>query len=132
MQTKKVSTKNPGELSLAGRKIESGIDVLERARIRMALKRYGERFLKKIYTERERKSFLEEKEIYFSIGFSMKEAFWKTLPADIQGKTYFDDIEILWDGNKLEIFLSGKKVKNAYLSYAFNKKNVLTTVIRYL
>ncbi|MGB9643459.1 MAG: holo-ACP synthase [Candidatus Ratteibacteria bacterium] len=131
MQTKKVSIRSPEELSSAGNIIEAGVDILERARIKMALKRYGERFLKKIYTERERKSFPEEKEIYFSIGFSMKEAFWKTLPADIQEKTYFDDIEILWNGNKLEIFLSGKRVENVYLSYAFNKKNVLTTVIRH-
>ncbi|HXK45202.1 MAG TPA: 4'-phosphopantetheinyl transferase superfamily protein [bacterium] len=107
-----------------------GIDILERARINIALRRHGQRFLKKIYTQRERKSFPEEKEIYFSIGFSMKETFWKTLPENIQKKTYFNDIEILWDGDNLELFHSGKKVRNVHYSYAFNEKYVLTTVVR--
>jgi len=78
----------------------AGIDILERARIRKAITDYGERFVRKIFTKREIKNFPENRELYYSIGFSLKEAFWKTLPSDIQKKTYFDDIEIIWKRKK--------------------------------
>ncbi|MCM8821765.1 MAG: 4'-phosphopantetheinyl transferase superfamily protein [Candidatus Omnitrophica bacterium] len=111
-------------------KIEAGIDILERERIKKAIISYGNSFLKRIFTQQEISSFPEKKELYFSIGFSLKEAFWKTLPSRIQKKTYFDDIEVIWKNNNPEIFLSGKKAKNIHTSLFFDEKVVMTSVMR--
>ncbi|MCM8788590.1 MAG: 4'-phosphopantetheinyl transferase superfamily protein [Candidatus Omnitrophica bacterium] len=111
-------------------KIEAGIDILERERIKNAIITYGDRFLKRIFTQREIASFPEKKELYFSIGFSLKEAFWKTLPTKLQKKTYFNDIEIVWRNGQPQVFLSGKKEENICKSLFFNEKIVMTSVIR--
>ncbi len=132
MQTRKENIKGRRVLSSAGDKaiIELGVDILERKRIKKAISRHSDRFLKKIYTPNELKKFPENKELYYSIGFSLKEAFWKTLHPDIQKKTYFGDIEIIWNKKNPEIFLSGKKVRCLQVSYFFNKKLVLGLVVR--
>lgn len=132
MLTKKVSIKNPMVSSLEGKRIrlEAGVDILERKRIKEAIKRYKDRFLKRVYTQREIKSFPEKKEIYYSINFSLKEAFWKTLPEEKQKTTYFDDIEIIWKREKPEIFLFREKTKNVEISFYFNKNFVVSSVIR--
>lgn len=133
MQTEKANIKTLMASSSAGnqRFFEAGVDVIERIRIRKAISRYREKFLNKIFTPREIKSFPEEKELYYSIGFSLKEAFWKTLPAQVQKKTYFDDIEIIWKKGKPVIFVSGTVAKNFELSFFYSKKLVISCVIRY-
>ncbi len=133
MRIKKGNTRNHRVSSSADDcQVVAGIDILERARIRKAITDYGERFVKKIFTKREIKNFPENRELYYSIGFSLKEAFWKTLPSDIQKKTYFDDIEIIWKRKKPEIFLSGIKAKNTDVSCIYSRKLILSYIIRHL
>lgn len=110
--------------------IKAGIDILERSRIGNAINKYGDRFVNKIFTKREIKSFPAEKELYYSIGFSLKEAFWKTLPEQFQKKTYFDDIEIIWKNKKPEILLNGKQTRSLNVSFFYDRKIVLCYVIR--
>lgn len=131
MPIKKENIKSPMASSSASKDIEVGVDILERKRIRKAILRHPHRFLKKIYTANELENLPENKELYYSIGFSLKEAFWKTLAPNIQKKTYFEDIEIIWNKNNPEIFLSGKKVRNLHISFSFNKKFVLSLVVRF-
>ncbi|MCM8816777.1 MAG: 4'-phosphopantetheinyl transferase superfamily protein [Candidatus Omnitrophica bacterium] len=110
---------------------EAGIDILERSRIEKAINRYGGKFLNKIFTTREIENLPTNKLVYYSIGFSLKEAFWKTLPTKIQKKTFFNDIEIIWNKKKPEIFLNGKKIENLEVSFFFNKRIVMCCVIRH-
>ncbi|MCX7705942.1 MAG: 4'-phosphopantetheinyl transferase superfamily protein [bacterium] len=119
--------------SSAGKKtrIEAGIDILERTRIKKAIKKYGDRFVNRIFTTREIRNFPEKKEIYYSIGFSLKEAFWKTLAPQIQKRIYFDDIEIIWKKQKPEIFLSGRKTNNLEVSLFYNRKLVICSILRH-
>ncbi|HON05475.1 MAG TPA: 4'-phosphopantetheinyl transferase superfamily protein [Candidatus Ratteibacteria bacterium] len=133
MLTKKVSTKNLKELSSVSKKTstELGVDILERKRIEKVLSKHPVRFIQRVYTIREIKSFPENKEIYYSIGFSLKEAIWKTLPPSTQKRAYFGDIEIIWNKGKTEIFLFGKKTKNLLVSFSFDKKYVLSSAIRF-
>ena len=132
MQTKKASIRNLMASFSVNRcsGFSAGIDILDRERIRKAIDDHGDRFLKKIYTSRELENFPEKDELYYSIVFSLKEAFWKTLPEKIQKDVYFNDIEVIWKNKNFEIYLKGEKTKNFQVSYAFNDKIVMTTVIR--
>jgi len=133
MLTKRVSTKNLKELSSVSRKTitELGVDILERKRIKKIISKYPVRFIQRIYTTREIKNFPKNKEIYYSIGFSLKEAIWKTLSPSTQKLAYFGDIEIIWNKGKIEIFLFGKRKKNLLVSFSFDKKYVLSSAVRF-
>ncbi|HPP66748.1 MAG TPA: 4'-phosphopantetheinyl transferase superfamily protein [bacterium] len=110
--------------------IDVGVDIIERKRIKQAILKHPKRFLKKIYTQRELENLPVKNELYHSIGFSLKEAVWKTLPPHTQKKTYFEDIEIIWNKDKPQIFLFGKKAKNFHIDFSFNKKIVITSALR--
>jgi len=132
MQIKKESIRNRKASSSADKcsGFAAGIDILDRERIKKAIEEYGDKFLKRIYTSRELENFPEKNELYYSISFSLKEAFWKTLPEKIQKNVYFNDIEVIWENKNFEIYLKGKKTKNFQVSYCFNDKIVMATVIR--
>ena len=98
--------------------IYTGIDIIEIERFRDALKRQGERFLKRIYTVRELQNIPRDDEaLYLCISFSFKESAWKALPEKWQRKCYFRDIEIIWKGKKPEIVF--KKLRNINITYRF-------------
>ena len=56
-----------------------GIDVIEVARIRGVLERHGDRFLRRIYTEREQESVHGVREQFLAARFAVKEAAFKAL-----------------------------------------------------
>ncbi len=77
--------------------ISVGIDIVEYARFRSAGRKYGGRFLRRIFTERELRALpRRDRTLHYALGFSFKEAVWKALPPAAQKKNYFQEIEILW------------------------------------
>jgi len=77
----------------AAAEIEVGIDITEIDRVRHVYERHGERFLQRIYTERERERYrgrIQE----LAVRFAAKEATMKALGTGIRGVRW-RDIEVL-------------------------------------
>ncbi len=91
-------------------KIQTGIDIIEVARIKEAIEKQGEAFLKKVYTEGEIKYCSSKKTMqyqHYAARFAAKEAIFKAISSEILQEE--DDIL-----NKIEIQNepSGKPVVN--------------------
>lgn len=80
-----------------------GIDIIEIDRIAASVERYGDRFLEKIFTEREREYCLSKGNKYQHLAarFAGKEAVAKALGGIYKGGWSWQDIEIL-NGNNGE------------------------------
>lgn len=79
--------------SEAAGSVEVGIDVIEIERIQRTLERHGERFLHRIYTERERERYRNRVQ-ELAARFAAKEATMKALGTGIRGVRW-RDIEVL-------------------------------------
>ena len=87
--------------------VSTGVDVIEIERIQSALSRFGERFLRRVYTERE-VSYCRGKAERLAGRFAGKEAVSKALGVGIRTLRW-RDIEILPDQRgKPQIHLYGK------------------------
>jgi len=77
-------------------RVSGGIDIVEVHRIEEAIKRWGESFLKKIYTESEILEGSRRRNCgtYYASRFAAKEAVYKALAEEDQRKIYFTDIKI--------------------------------------
>lgn len=73
--------------------VEVGIDVIEIARVGHVLRRHGERFLKRVYTERERERYATRTQ-ELAARFAAKEATMKALGTGVRGVRW-RDIEVL-------------------------------------
>jgi holo-[acyl-carrier protein] synthase len=73
--------------------VEVGIDVIEIERIQRALDRFGDRFLQRIYTERERERYGRRVQ-ELAARFAAKEATMKALGTGVRGVRW-RDIEVL-------------------------------------
>jgi holo-[acyl-carrier protein] synthase len=73
--------------------VEVGIDVIEIERIRGVLERHGERFLNRVYGERERERYGQRVQ-ELAARFAAKEATMKALGTGIRGVRW-RDIEVL-------------------------------------
>ena len=110
--------------------IFSGIDIVDIKRFEETLKRYGGRFIKRIYTEEELKNIPEKNSPYYmAASFSFKEAIWKALPDSQQRYFYFRDIEIIWKGERPSPFLKGKVLKELSIHFFSNKTTITTVAI---
>lgn len=76
--------------------VEVGIDVIEIARIEATLDRFGARFLRRVYTERERRRY-GHRPAELAARFAAKEAVMKALGTGIRGVRW-RDIEVI--GNR--------------------------------
>jgi holo-[acyl-carrier protein] synthase len=88
-----------------------GIDVIENARIRDSLERFGERFLSRIYTEAEKEYCNKSAypEIHFAARFAAKEAAFKALGTGWSGGVKWKDIEVeRLPSGKPELHLHGE------------------------
>jgi holo-[acyl-carrier protein] synthase len=74
-----------------------GIDVVEVDRIEDAIARQGELFLKKLFTENERKYCDQQKRpgLHYAARFAAKEAVSKALGTGIGGKAGWLDMEVV-------------------------------------
>ncbi len=118
-------------------KIFTGIDIVENDRIKRAIDRYGDAFLRRVFTDKEIDYCLSKKDFIscFSARFAAKEA---TIKAYYQafGKTLsFKDIEVLGKKNKpAEILLHYYKNHlniNISLSISHEKNYSVAIVILY-
>lgn len=73
--------------------VEVGIDVVEIDRIRAVLERFGERFLCRVYTDRERERY-GNRPSELAARFAAKEAVMKVLGTGVRGVRW-RDIEVL-------------------------------------
>ena len=88
-----------------------GIDLVEVKRIQKAAERSGERFLKRIFTERERAYCQKKGNEYGSLAarFAAKEAVFKALGTGWSMGAKWTDIEVINDAlGKPEVVLHGK------------------------
>ncbi|MBN2046018.1 MAG: holo-ACP synthase [Anaerolineales bacterium] len=93
-------------------KLATGVDLIEVARIGAAIERYGERFLRRIFTSREL-TVTHGRVESLAARFAAKEAVAKTLGVGI-GEVAWLDIEVLSGPNRQpELHLSGKAAKLA-------------------
>jgi holo-[acyl-carrier protein] synthase len=80
-----------------------GIDIIEIKRIKKSIDRFGDRFLKKIYTTIELEYCLKKKNKYqhFAARFAAKEAIYKALSNDTNEVYSWQDVEIYNEVNGL-------------------------------
>jgi holo-[acyl-carrier protein] synthase len=80
-----------------------GIDIIEIKRIKKSVDRFGDRFLKKIYTAIELEYCLKKKNKYqhFAARFAAKEAIYKALSNDTKEVYSWQDVEIYNEVNGL-------------------------------
>lgn len=99
--------------------IKTGIDIIEVDRIKENVEKFGDKFLKRVYTEKEIE-YCDGKNVQkiqsFAGRFAAKEAVFKAISECIEDKYKIEwkDIEILNNDNgKPRVFLNGnlKKIK---------------------
>ncbi len=107
----------------------TGIDIVDIDRFRKTAERYGNRFLKRIFTEKELSTMpAGAKNLFLSISFSFKESVWKSLPETIQQDFHFRDIEVLWKRKNPVIALKGRtNVHDLALHFFTVGRSVVTT-----
>jgi holo-[acyl-carrier protein] synthase len=91
--------------------VGTGIDVVENARIRDSLQRFGDRFMSRIYTEAEMEycNKCANPEIHFAARFAAKEAAFKALGTGWSGGVKWKDIEVeRLSSGKPELHLYGE------------------------
>ena len=89
-----------------------GVDIIEIERIEMAITRWGERFLKRVYTEREA-DLCQNRVASLAARFAAKEAATKALGISMRGLSW-QEIETLADSyGKPVVYLHGKAQSRA-------------------
>lgn len=103
-----------------------GVDIVEVKRVKAAVKKYGRRFLYKIYTKREL-DYCRSKgapEQHLAARFAAKEAVYKAFGGDGKIAIAWTDIEVINEKNgKPKVILKGSAKR------LMNKRNVLNVVI---
>lgn len=114
-----------------------GIDLIEVERIENALIKYGERFLKKVFTESEIQyceSYKNSKYIHYAARFAVKEAFSKAIGTGLCSGFRLNCIGIKNELNglpKIELFESLKEKYSTYRIYVSlsHIKNLAVAVV---
>ncbi len=89
-----------------------GLDIIEIARIEAAVERWGERFLRRIYTEEEL-HISRNRAPALAVRFAAKEAVMKALGTGTKGVGW-REIEVLSNDNgKPSVYLNGRAQKKA-------------------
>jgi len=74
-----------------------GIDIVDISRIKKLIERYGDNFLKKVFTPNEIHYCISKAKpwIHFSGRWAAKEAFYKALPVSVQPHSTWKSIEVV-------------------------------------
>ncbi|MEA2030561.1 MAG: holo-ACP synthase [candidate division Zixibacteria bacterium] len=74
-----------------------GLDIVEIDRIRLDIKRYGDSFIRRILSDKERDSFVAraDRELFLSGRFACKEAVIKALGFRLKERPSYTDLEII-------------------------------------
>lgn len=110
-------------------KINLGNDLVENLRIKEAYEKYGDKFLKKVYTENEIEYCLSKKDPipYLSARFSCKEAFIKALDLPPGVAIDFREIEVSGKNfGKKKLSLFGKAL-DYYTTQGFTEHSISLT-----
>lgn len=119
-------------------KVKCGIDIIEISRIKESIESLGQRFLNKIYTDKEIEyceSKGRAKYEHYAARFAVKEAVFKAVSEEVKDKysISWKDIETLNDENgrpKTEIlFLSNKRLENIDVSISHCKEYAVANVV---
>lgn len=119
-------------------KVKCGIDIIEISRIKESIESLGQRFLNKIYTNKEIEyceSKGRAKYEHYAARFAVKEAAFKAVSEEVKDKYLISwkDIETLNDENgrpKTEIlFLSNKRLENIDVSISHCKEYAVANVV---
>lgn len=118
-------------------KVKCGIDIIEISRIKESIESLGQRFLNKIYTDKEIEyceSKGRAKYEHYAARFAVKEAAFKAVSEEVKDKysISWKDIETLNDENgrpRTEIlFLSNKRLENIDVSISHCKEYAVANV----
>jgi len=117
-----------------------GVDIVEIAKIDEPIKRWGDRFLKRIFTEKEIeycRSHLTSS-IHFAGRFAAKESVLKALGTGWQNGIHFKQIEVL-NGSlgapQIQLFEKAKErarelgIEKFHLSISHNARHAVGTVV---
>ncbi len=101
--------------------IEIGSDMVSVKRIKEGLKKFGDKFIKRILSEREIKEYKsrKDKEIFLASRFAAKEAVYKAY--NIRPFSWHR-IEILKNGVKPSVFIDGKERKDIKITISHEKE----------
>lgn len=119
-------------------KVKCGIDIIEISRIKESIESLGQRFLNKIYTDKEIEyceSKGRAKYEHYAARFAVKEAVFKAVSEEVKDKYLISwkDIETLNDENgrpRTEIlFLSNKRLENIDVSISHCKEYAVANVV---
>lgn len=108
-----------------------GIDIIEIDRIKQSIDQYGDRFLKKVFTQTEIDYSIKKKNKYqhFAARFAAKEAIYKALSSDTKKAYSWQDVEIFNEKNglprvklfgSLKNYLGSKKGLKISMSHSDN------------
>jgi holo-[acyl-carrier protein] synthase len=115
-----------------------GIDIVKINRLKTAVEKWGDKFLRRIFTENEKTYCYERKEPYLSLAvrFAAKEALIKAIGSEVY--IPLTDIEILNFENgkplikakgKLDIFFREKSIQNCHLSLSHEREFGIACVV---
>lgn len=109
-----------------------GVDIIEIDRVRSAVDRYGEKFLRKILTPREIKYCRNRRSFKFpemAARFAAKEAYSKALGTGIMGIDW-KEIEVVNDRQgKPQIAVAGKIKKKTHVSLSHSLNYAVASVV---
>src|SRR3954447_4623260 len=120
--------------------VGTGVDICEVARVREAIERFGERFLKRVFTEAER-NYCDSKRNRierYAARFAAKEAAMKAIGTGLRRGVSWQDFEVGREpGGRPTILINGKAaefaaklgMKRAALSITHTKEQALAQVI---
>ena len=119
-------------------KVKCGIDIIEISRIKQSIESLGQRFLNKIYTDKEIEYCESKGRVkyeHYAARFAVKEAAFKAVSEEVKDKysISWKDIETLNDENgrpRTEIlFLSNKRLENIDVSISHCKEYAVANVV---
>lgn len=117
-----------------------GVDIVEIARIRTSLQKFGERFAQRILTETELDSFRQRNDsaVFLASRFAAKEAASKALGTGIADGVTFHSLEVvnnvrgkpslLFHDRALEIY-SDNRLVNCHLSLSDERRYCVAMVV---
>jgi holo-[acyl-carrier protein] synthase len=115
-----------------------GVDLIRVERMREAVERWGEKFLHRVFTDREIAHCFNARDPHLSLAvrFAAKEALIKAIGTTAGAS--FKDIEVLNDElgkpyiavtGKLKVFFEIKEVRKAHLSLSHEKEYGVASVV---
>jgi holo-[acyl-carrier protein] synthase len=115
-----------------------GIDVVHAGRMKIIVGRWGERFLKRVFTDGEVTYCFRKKDPHLSLAvrFAAKEAFIKAIGAEIP--VSFKDIEVVNSGTgkpslvfseRIHTHFRDKKITSAHLSLSHDHEYGVASVV---